>query len=68
MKYIFLSFALFISCSAEQENCMTVYFDDGVIDDAPYGFPDFRARESKSSEMVFQLMDVVVEESECTQI
>ena len=67
-KFIFLISALFVSCAIDEENCMIVYFDNGIIDDAPYGFPDFEDLESKNSEMVFQLKDIQVEESECTHI
>ncbi|NQD71420.1 hypothetical protein HP439_11870 [Sphingobacterium shayense] len=68
MKYIYLFFALFVSCTTEEENCMIVYFDNGIIDDAPHGFPDFEDLESKNSQMVFQLKNIQVEQSECTRV
>lgn len=56
-KSLFLIFVLFLSCTPEKDNYIVVYFDNGIIDDSPLGFPDFSTILHKSPEMILQLKD-----------
>lgn len=56
-KSLFLIFVLFLSCTSAKDNYMVVYFDNGIIDDSPLGFPDFSTISHKSPEMILQLKD-----------
>ena len=57
IKLLFLIFVLFLSCTPKEDSCIIVYFDNGIIDDAPLGFPDFFTIADKEPEMVLQLKD-----------
>lgn len=57
IKLLFLIFVLFLSCTQKKDNCIIVYFDNGIINDTPLGFPDFLTIAHKSPEMIFQLKD-----------
>lgn len=56
-KSLFLIFVLFLSCTPEKDNYIVVYFDNGIIDDSPLGFPDFSTILHKSPEIILELKD-----------
>jgi len=57
IKLLFFTFVLFLSCTQKKDNCIIVYFDNGIINDVPLGFPDFSAIAHKDPEIIFQLKD-----------
>lgn len=61
IKVLFLTSVLFLSCKSEKQNYVVIYFDNGIIDDAPLGYPDFSTIEYKNPEMIYQLNDKEVD-------
>jgi len=67
MRILALVVVFFVSCSPVHEN-LVVYFEDGLTDDGPFGFPNFLEIENREPDLIRQFDDVKIQRSLFSQI
>lgn len=68
MKYLLIGLLFFISCGNLEQEAITIYFDNGIIDDKPLGFPKFLELESKYPGLIYSLNELPVKRDEIETI
>lgn len=68
MKFLILVLVFFVSCSPGHNEKLVIYFEDGLTDDGPFGFPNFLEIENREPDLIRQFDDVKIERSLFSQI